>query len=238
MPDDYEMAGLEFDRAGVRLDRLREAVEIIRSVWTQETTSFEGEHYRIHDAPAVADLPLPVMPKILIGGTMPRAVRLAGTYADIVSVFPALPSGTIGWPGWAEGSRIEYFTEKAGWASESASQAGRDLEGIELSTQLTHTAVADDPSPLQEFIRATTGVEPAAQDEAMIFLTGTPELARERLRRRREATGIGYYVMFDPAYNYAHPDGPPTLPGDSGEGAGDRYMEAFSEAVIKPLAGQ
>src|SRR4029077_7930312 len=101
-------------------------------------------------------------PKILIGGTMPRAVRLAGTYADIVSVFPALPSGTIGWPGWAEGSTVEYFTEKAEWAREGASRAGRDFDEIELSTQLAHSAVADDPSGLQEFVRQATDVAPAA----------------------------------------------------------------------------
>jgi probable F420-dependent oxidoreductase len=238
MPDDYELAGLPFDRPGVRLDRLREAVEIIRSVWTQEQTTFEGEHYRIRDAPAVADLPLAAMPRILIGGTMPRAVRLAGAYADIVSVFPALPSGTIGWPGWAAGSTVEYFAEKVTWAREGASRQGRDFEQIELSTQLTHTAVAEDHADLQRFLRQTTSVEPRAQDEAMIFLTGTPAQARERLQRRRGATGISYYVMFDPTCNYAHPDGAPTLPGDGGPGAGDRYMEAFAEAVIKPLTGQ
>ena len=206
MPDDYELAGLPFDRPGVRLDRLREVAEIVRSVWTQETTTFEGEHYRIREAPAVAELPLAVMPRILIGGTMPRAVRLAGVHADIVSVFPALPSGTIGWPGWAAGSTIEYFAEKAAWAQQGASRAGRDFGQIELSTQLTHTAVAEDHSGLQEFLRQSTGVEPRAQDDAMIFLTGTPALARERLqRRRRAATGVSYYVMFDPVCNYRPP---------------------------------
>jgi probable F420-dependent oxidoreductase len=238
MPDDYEMAGMEFDRPGVRLDRLREATEIIRSLWTQEKTTYDGQHYRIKGAPAVLDLPLAVQPKILIGGTMPRAIRLAASHGDIVSVFPALPSGKIGWPGWAEGSTIEHVGQQAAWAREGAERAGRDFQTLELSTQITHTAVADDPAPLQEFITRTTEVAPAAQDEAMIFLTGTPAQARERLQRRREATGVSYYVMFDPAFNYAHPEGSPTLPGDGGEGAGDRYLEAFSESIIKPLSGQ
>jgi hypothetical protein len=43
--------------------------------------------------------------------------------------------------------------------------------------------------------------------------------------------------VFDPSFNYAHPDGGPTLPGDSGDGAADRYFEAFARAIVEPLAG-
>ncbi len=44
--------------------------------------------------------------------------------------------------------------------------------------------------------------------------------------------------VFDPSFNYAHPEGSPVLPGDSGDGSADRYLEALSESVIRPLAGQ
>jgi alkanesulfonate monooxygenase SsuD/methylene tetrahydromethanopterin reductase-like flavin-dependent oxidoreductase (luciferase family) len=76
---------------------------------------------------------------------------------------------------------------------------------LELSTQLTHTAVADDPGPLREFVAGATGVAPAARDQATIFLTGTPAQARDRLQRRRDATGVSYYVVFDPVFNHARP---------------------------------
>jgi alkanesulfonate monooxygenase SsuD/methylene tetrahydromethanopterin reductase-like flavin-dependent oxidoreductase (luciferase family) len=124
------------------------------------------------------------------------------------------------------------------WAREGAERAGRDFETLELSTQVPHTAVADDPSSLQEFVAKATDVAPAAQDESTIFLTGTPAQARERLERRREATGVSYHVIFDPSFNYATPEGSPVLPGDSGDGAAERYFEALSEGVLKPLAGQ
>jgi probable F420-dependent oxidoreductase len=237
MPRDYELAGLQFDRAGVRLDRLEEAVQVIRSLWTQEETTFNGRHYTLDKAPSVLDLPLAVMPKVLLGATQRRATRLAASVADIVSVFP--PTGEqIGWPGWAANSKIENVAQQQAWAREGAAQAGRDFEALELSTQIPHTAVADDPSSVQEFVAETTGVPPAAQDESTIFLTGTPAEARERLQRRREATGVSYYVIFDPSFNYATPEGSPMLPGDSGEGAADRYFEALSETVLKPLTGQ
>lgn len=237
MPRDYELAGLQFDRAGVRLERLAEAVQVIRSLWTNEESTFDGKHYRLDRAPSVLPLPLRAMPKVLLGATLPKATRLAASLADVVSVFP--PTGeVIGWPGWAANSRIENVAEQMAWAREGAEQAGRDFETLELSTQIPHTAVADDPSSLQQFLADATGVAPPAQDESTIFLTGTPAQARERLERRRETTGISYYVIFDPSYNYATPEGSPALPGDSGDGAADRYFEALSESVLRPLAGQ
>jgi hypothetical protein len=45
-------------------------------------------------------------------------------------------------------------------------------------------------------------------------------------------------VVFDPSFNYAHPEGSPVLPGDSGDGSADRYLEALSATVIKPLMRQ
>ena len=237
MPRDYELAGLPFDRAGVRLDRLGEAVQVIRSLWTSEETSFNGQHYTIDRAPSVLELPLRSMPKLLIGATQRRATRMAAALADIVSVFP--PTGEqIGWPGWAANSRVENVAQQQAWAREGAERAGRNFESLELSTQVPHTAVAEDPSTLQEFVAKTSGVPPAAQDESTIFLTGTPAEARERLERRREATGVSYYVIFDPSFNYATPEGSPVLPGDSGEGAAERYFEALAESVLKPLTGQ
>jgi probable F420-dependent oxidoreductase len=237
MPRDYELAGLEFDRAGVRLERLAEAVQVIRSLWANDETTFNGQYYTLDRAPSVLPLPLKAMPKVLLGATQRKATRLAASLADIVSVFP--PTGeVIGWPGWAANSRIEDVAQQMAWAREGAEQAGRDFETLELSTQVPHTAVADDPNSLQEFVAQATDVAAAAQDESTIFLTGTPAQARERLERRREATGVSYYVIFDPSYNYGTPEGSPVLPGDSGEGAAERYFEALSESVIKPLAGQ
>jgi hypothetical protein len=88
-------------------------------------------------------------------------------------------------------------------------------------------------------VSTATGVEACAQDDSTIFLTGTPAQARERLQRRREATGLSYFIVFDLANNYANAGGPlPTLPGDSGPGAADRYLEAFAEAIVRPLTGQ
>jgi probable F420-dependent oxidoreductase len=239
IPDDFEIAGVPFDRAGVRLSRLEESIEAIKLLWTQETTTYSGDHVRLKAAPSVLPLPLPRRPKLLLGGTLKRAIGMAGRHADIVSIFPSVASGSIGWPGWAQGSTIEHTAEQTAWASAGAREAGRSPDDIELSTQIGFTAVSRDPRALQQSIAKMTGAEPALQDASTVFLTGTPAEARERLLRRREATGLSYFIVFDLANNYANTDGlVPALPGDSGPGAGDRYLEAFAEEIVRPLTGQ
>jgi probable F420-dependent oxidoreductase len=238
-PDDFAIAGLPFDTGGVRLQRLEETVQAIKLLWTEETANYAGVHVRLKDAPSVLALPLRRVPKLLIGGTMRRALGIAGRHADIVSVFPSVASGKIGWAGWAEGSTVDQTAAQMAWAKAGAERAGRDWAAVELSTQLCFSAVAGDPGPLQEALATATGVTPQVQDSSTIFLTGTPAQARERLQRRREATGLSYFVVFDMANNYVRPEGwTPALPGDSGPGAGDRYLEAFAEAVVRPLTGQ
>lgn len=238
MPDDFEIAGMPFDPAATRLSRLEESVEAIKLLWSQETTTYTGQHVRLKDAPSVLPLPLPRMPRLLLGGTLRRALGLAGRHADIVSVFPSVASGKIGWPGWAEGSTVDQTAQQTAWARAGAQRSGRDPEAFELSTQICFTAVADDPGPLQKAVARTTGVAPPIQDASTIFLTGTPAQARERLLRRREATGLSYFIVFDLANNYVNAGALPTLPGVSGPGAVDRYLEAFAETIVRPLTGQ
>src|SRR6202789_4255061 len=57
--DDVEHEGLGFDfpPAGVRLDRLEEALQICRAMFTEDVPSFDGKYYRIHEA---RNIPRPV----------------------------------------------------------------------------------------------------------------------------------------------------------------------------------
>ena len=82
--NEHEMLGLEFGSRNDRADRLEESVQVIRALWTQPRTTFEGQHYRLHEA--VAE-PKPVQqpyPPIWIGGSGPkRTLRITAQYADV-----------------------------------------------------------------------------------------------------------------------------------------------------------
>ncbi|MPV49407.1 glucose-6-phosphate dehydrogenase (coenzyme-F420) [Pseudactinotalea sp. HY160] len=63
-----------------RLDRLREAVELIRALWDRERVTFEGEYYRT-DRATVYDRPEVPVP-IYLAASGPRATRSAGELGD------------------------------------------------------------------------------------------------------------------------------------------------------------
>src|SRR4051812_25584414 len=47
---EHTMLELEFGTVGSRIDRLAEACEIFKLLWTEERPSFEGRHYRLREA--------------------------------------------------------------------------------------------------------------------------------------------------------------------------------------------
>src|SRR5712691_383463 len=81
---EYDQAGLAFDRGAVRVERLAEAVTIIKGLLHGEQVTFAGRHYRVAGHTIA---PLPVQrphPPILIGGNGPNLLTLAAREADIV----------------------------------------------------------------------------------------------------------------------------------------------------------
>jgi alkanesulfonate monooxygenase SsuD/methylene tetrahydromethanopterin reductase-like flavin-dependent oxidoreductase (luciferase family) len=79
---EHDVFGVEFPPPGERVDRLIETVRIIRSLWTEPSTTFEGKYYSLKEA--VLDPP-PVQrphPPILIAAQSNRMVRLAAEHAD------------------------------------------------------------------------------------------------------------------------------------------------------------
>jgi len=77
---EQEALGLAVGRDGVRAERVAEAAQVLRRLWSGDASSFAGTHYRL-DRPAGylrADPP----PPIVIGGFGPRMAAIAGTHGD------------------------------------------------------------------------------------------------------------------------------------------------------------
>ena len=63
-----------------RADRLIEAVQVIRALWTGETVNFTGRHFAVKNA-RLYDLPSTPVP-IYIAAEGPKSARLAGEHGD------------------------------------------------------------------------------------------------------------------------------------------------------------
>ena len=85
---EYKAYGYPFPPVQVRMDQMEEAIQIIKLLWTEEKSSFKGEHYEIKDA---FSAPKPVqkpMPPIMIGGGgEKRTLKAVAKYADYCNLF-------------------------------------------------------------------------------------------------------------------------------------------------------
>jgi F420-dependent oxidoreductase-like protein len=114
--------GISFPSPGVRVAMLDEALTVIKSLWTNEQTTFEGRFYRLDDARGA---PKPVQrphPPIVVGGTQPKMLRVIARHAD--------EWNTPGLAGPEEWGRVNAELDKA------CAEVGRDPKEIRRSVQL------------------------------------------------------------------------------------------------------
>ena len=78
--EEYLAYGYDFPPPSTRVEELDEALQIIKAMWTQERTTFEGKHYRVKDAYCEPQ-PDPV-PAIMVGAFRPKMLRLTAKHAD------------------------------------------------------------------------------------------------------------------------------------------------------------
>jgi F420-dependent oxidoreductase-like protein len=85
--DEHVAYGFDFPPLKERFERLEEALQITRAMFTQEESSFDGRYYRTHDIlnnprPLRGDIP------IMIGGSGERkTLRMVAQYADACNLF-------------------------------------------------------------------------------------------------------------------------------------------------------
>jgi F420-dependent oxidoreductase-like protein len=79
---EYDAYGIPFPPVPTRMDMLEEAAECIRGLLRDETTTFDGDHFRLRDArcePAPVQAALPLW---IGGGGEKRTLKIAARYAD------------------------------------------------------------------------------------------------------------------------------------------------------------
>jgi F420-dependent oxidoreductase-like protein len=83
---EYNAYGYPFPSDRERVDRMGEALQVLRKMWTEDKANFAGEYYTVQDAVCA---PKPVQeggPPLWVGGRGNRILRLAARWADGVNV--------------------------------------------------------------------------------------------------------------------------------------------------------
>ena len=191
MRTDYETSGIPYDRHGVRIDRLEEALTIIKGLMVGEPFSFEGTHYTITN---LTGTPAPVQkphPPIIVGAGAPRMLSIAAREADIISVNFDLSAGAVGAEVVTTGT-AELTKEKVDLIREVA---GDRFDDIELSVTVFMAAIHENRQELAEMVAGSFGQPPEMVLESPHFLAGTEAQIVEELQRRRELYGFSYIAF-------------------------------------------
>jgi probable F420-dependent oxidoreductase len=115
---EFRAFGLPVREPREKIDAFEEALDIVRRLWTEESVTFEGRHYSLHQA-TLEPRPDGRIP-LWLGTYGPRALRLTGRLADgWIPSFPFAPPER-----WR---RMRDVVRKA------AEEAGRDPSEIEFA---------------------------------------------------------------------------------------------------------
>lgn len=201
--DEYERAGLPFDPAGVRVDRLEESIQLLKRLLSGSPATVRGSHYKVD---GLATFPRPAQrphPPILVGAGGRRMLGIAGRHADVVNILPkALPDGTIS-DDLSERSPAA-IGRKVEWVREAA---GERFAGLELGL-VASVAAGEDGRDQAERLAVRRGWGAAAAGQVLEMpsvLAGPPERIADQLQARRERLGLSYYVVSSASMEAAAP---------------------------------
>lgn len=174
---EHDMYGIPFPRIGVRMDMLDEACHVMRRLWTEESVTFEGDHYRLRDARLN---PRPVqehLPLVIGGSGEKRTLRIVAEHADVWNGFFAPP---------------EDYRHKLDVLRGHCEAVGRPFEDVRKS--VTVRAIL---AETEQAARDKAGRAGSSRALAGAF-AGTPEQLAEQLVVLRDL-GAGDFLLSAPA---------------------------------------
>jgi alkanesulfonate monooxygenase SsuD/methylene tetrahydromethanopterin reductase-like flavin-dependent oxidoreductase (luciferase family) len=192
---EHEAYGFEFPPIEDRIEMLDEGLQILKSMFTEDESTFQGEHFQVDGA---TNEPKPIQdphPPIVIGGAGPKMLRLTAKYADEWNV--EISSRNRGHP-------IEFKARKL---DEYLEEEGRDPEEVTRSW-LAHVLVREDPDELEaicdRIFPLPWGEEEDIEDELTPenawekgqLLIGTPNEVIERIEHVQDLGFEKLQLMF------------------------------------------
>ena len=179
--NEHEGYGIPFYTMKERLERLDEACQVMRSLWTERRSNFKGQYYQLSDAPLD---PKPVQsphPELMIGGGGERVtLRIVARHADHWNV----------WGG------PHVVSRKGKILDEHCAAVGRDPKAITRSVNMA-LLITDKKAEIEALAKTIeTRMGRHAADARDTCLAGTPDQIREQLQQLK---ANGASVLFIPS---------------------------------------
>jgi probable F420-dependent oxidoreductase len=191
--DDYKALGTSYDTAPIRIDRLTEALQVIRMFFSGPSVTFCGRYYRLDGLEALPRSAQDPRPPVLVGGGGPRMLALAGSLADIAAVHARLGPGGFD-AGAAEGLSRASIDKKISLVAAAASQAGRPVPAIQFTCYDVNIAGVQ-VTPIRPMFSAFIDAHPVSFADSPTSLRGEIGKCVDDLRRWRDELGISYWNL-------------------------------------------
>jgi len=185
---EYVAYGIPFPKSSIRVEQLKEGVQIIKKMWTQERATYYGKYYSIREA--VCN-PKPIQsphPPIWIGGRSSRVLQVAAEFADGCNFYACSPNEC--------GESVKTLNQHC-------MEIGRDPDEIQkswLGTVLIGKNKLELANKIRKFKlrhpRTEVRKTPLKKHKSQHIL-GTPEECVEKIREYSDF-GITYFMLIFP----------------------------------------
>jgi len=181
--NEHNAYGFSFPSSKARIERLSEAVEIVKKMWTEEKASYNGKHYTIQDA---ACEPKPVQkphPPIIIGGGGEKlTLKVTARHADRYD--------------WGFIPSVEEYKHKMKVLEKHCDAVGRSFDEIEKSCwPVGQIFIGEDRKELKKKILQLTPKGVSLEDFMRTSFVGTPEEFIKQIQQYLNL-GVTHFMLF------------------------------------------
>jgi F420-dependent oxidoreductase-like protein len=184
---EYLGYGYEYPKDSVRIGQLREAVEIMQRMWTEDEVHFSGEHYELKGAICQPKpVQTPHIPLWIAGGGEKLTLNVAARHASYTNF----------------ADDLDEFIHKSEVLAGHCTEVGRDFSEIVRSTNFnvvcepTEAEVTERLDWIESHYAAFVSADRAARIRSLFSkMAGTPEQLVERIRPWN-AAGMEYAIVY------------------------------------------
>ncbi|MCJ7634556.1 TIGR03560 family F420-dependent LLM class oxidoreductase [Candidatus Bathyarchaeota archaeon] len=187
--EEYNAYGITFPKPDVRVTQLKEGVEIIRRMWTENSPSYSGKYFSIRGAycePKPIQKPHP--PITIGGGGEKMTLKVVAEYANR----------------WNWMGSVQEFNQKLNALKIHCTRADKNYSSIEKSF-MGRIKISNDRRELRSFLQNLYSTEQLYFGTPTSFkqwferlqtmnIVGTPDECVERIREYMDL-GVGYFML-------------------------------------------